>query len=162
MKLIFLFFLFPVLSASAQSKFDTKIAEAAKQMACPPPGEQDPVSLNVKSIVDGDSIGIVVKVALAPGWHIYAYVPPTLPYIAIDQILQLPEKVKAVGEWQKSEPEGSADDPGVLMYENEAVFIRKAVKLSPNEAGVIRAGLYYQTCNSRQCLPPREKTFDVQ
>jgi hypothetical protein len=153
--------LFAAAPIRAQSKLDLKIGERAKQMSCPAPSEEDPVTLNVRSIVEGDSIGIVMKVALAPGWHIYAYVPPTLPYIPIDQILQLPENVKGAGEWKKTEPQGSAEDPGVLMYENEAVFTRKAVKLSRGETGVIKAGLYYQTCNLRQCLPPREKTFDV-
>lgn len=161
MKLIFIVFLFSAAGVSAQSTLDVRIAEMAKHMTCPAPYEEDPVTLNVKTVVEGDSIGIIMKVAMAPGWHIYAYVPKTQPYIAIDQILELPEKVKAIGEWRKTEPEGSVDDPGVLMYEDEAVFVRRAVRAKGQGTGVIKAGLYYQTCNSRQCLPPQEKTFDV-
>ena len=162
MKLIFLVLLFPVLSASAQSRFDQKITEAAKHMVCPQPDESNPVTLNVRSVNDGDSIGIIVKVALAPGWHIYAYVPPIEPYIAIDHILQLPQNVKVIGDWQKSEPSALSDNPGVLIYENDALFIHKAVKLQEVKAkGTMKAGLYYQTCNLRQCLPPNEKTIEL-
>jgi DsbC/DsbD-like thiol-disulfide interchange protein len=161
MKFLFLFLLLPVLPVRGQSPLDAKIRERAKQMICPVPDESDPVTLNAQCVNDRDSIAIIVKVTIAPGWHIYAYVPSSQPYIAIDQILQLPENIKATGEWVKTEAETSSDDPGVLVYENEAVFIHKAVKLSQGSTGVIRAGLYFQTCNLRQCLPPKERTFEL-
>lgn len=161
MKFIFLALLFPVVSASAQSGFDVKIMEAAKHIACPQPDERTPVTLNAQSVNEGDSVAIIVKVSIAPGWHIYAYVPSTQPYIAIDHILQLPENVRTVGEWKKTEPEVSSSDPGVLIYKDEAVFIHKAVKLPRGAGGLIKAGLYYQTCDLRQCLPPKERTFDL-
>lgn len=162
MKAVFLALLFSALCAGAQSKLDVKIRETARLLSCPQPDEQNPVTLNAQSVREGDSIAIIVKALMAPGWHIYAYVPPTQPYIAIDQILRLPENIRAVGDWKKTQPSASADDPGVLIYEQEAVFIHKAVKLSaaPSEE-VIRAGLYYQTCNLRQCLPPEEKVFEI-
>lgn len=162
MKIILLVILFPVLSAKAQSKLDKKIMVAAKHLTCPQADEREPVTLNAQSVNEGDSIAVIVKVSIAPGWHIYAYVPPTQPYIPIDQILYLPEGIKAIGEWKKTEPGSSSDDPGVLIYEKEAVFIHKAVKLSPAKTGaIIKAGLYYQTCNLRQCLPPKEITFEL-
>ena len=161
MKFFLLVTLFPVLSANAQSRLDVKIKERSKQMVCPKPDENNPVTLDAQSVSEKDSIAVIVKVAMAPGWHIYAYVPDTQPYIPIDQILQLPENMKSVGEWIKTEPETSSDDPGVLIYKDEAVFIHKVVKSSKRNAGVIKAGLYYQTCNLRQCLPPREKTFEL-
>lgn len=162
MKTLLLVMLTSVLSASAQSKLDIKVKEAAKQMVCPQPDERNPVSLNAQTVHDGDSMAVIVKTLLAPGWHIYAFVPSAQPYIPIDQILHLPENIKAVGAWTKTEPEASSDIPGVLIYENEAVFIHKAVKLvSAKTGGVIKAGLYYQTCNLRQCLPPEEKIVDL-
>lgn len=162
MKIVFLAVLFSSLYAGAQSKLDAKIRETATHLICPQPDEREPVTLNAQSVNEGDSIAVIVKVSMAPGWHIYAYVPPTQPYIPIDQILYLPEGIKAIGEWKKTEPESSSDDPGVLIYEKEAVFIHKAVKLSPAKTGaLIKAGLYYQTCNLRQCLPPKEITFEL-
>jgi DsbC/DsbD-like thiol-disulfide interchange protein len=162
MKSILLAFLFSSLCAGAQSKLDIKIREATNHLNCSQADEHEPVTLNAQLVIEGDSIAIIVKVILAPGWHIYAYVPSTLPYIAIDQIIHLPPNLKAVGEWEKSEPETSSDDPGVLIYQNKAVFIHKAVRRShAMEAGVIKAGLYYQTCNLRQCLPPKEKIVEL-
>ncbi|MGN6399804.1 MAG: protein-disulfide reductase DsbD domain-containing protein [Flavisolibacter sp.] len=162
MKIFLLVILLPALSASAQSKLDIKVQEAANHLTCLPPNESNPVTINVQAVNEGDSMAVIVKASMAPGWHIYAYVPSTQPYITIEQILHLPENIKAVGQWQKTEPEASSDEPGVLIYEDEAVFIHKAVKLSPTKTrGVIKAGLYYQTCNLRQCLPPKEKIFEL-
>jgi hypothetical protein len=162
MKIIFLLLLFPVLRVSAQSRLDAKIMEAARQLTCLQPGERNPVMLNAQLVKEGDSMAVIVKAAMAPGWHIYAYVPATLPYIAIGHVLELPGNCQSVGEWQKPEAQAYADDPGVLIYEDEAVFIHKLVKLhGSNTGGAIRAGLYYQTCNLRQCLPPSEKIFEL-
>ena len=160
--LFFLVFLFSCLSAGAQSKFDLKIKETVKLMTCPQPDERSPVTLSAQSVNEGDSVAIILKVSMAPGWHIYAYVPPTLPYIAIDQILRLTENVKAVGEWRKTEPEASSSDPGVLIYEDDALFIHKAIKTTGFRSNeVIKTGLYYQTCNLRQCLPPEENIIEL-
>jgi hypothetical protein len=161
MKLLIFAILFPIFSVNGQPGFDKKIAQTAKQLTCVQPDEKNPVTLNAQLVTEGDSLAIIVKATIAPGWHIYAYVPQTEPYIMIDPILKLPENIKAIGEWKKTEPEASSIDKGVLIYENEAVFIHKAVKLTNAPGGLIKTGLYYQTCNLRQCLPPDEKTFEL-
>ena len=161
MKAIVIAFLFPVLFANAQSSFDKKITEAAKQLKCEIPGQQQPVTLNAQLVSSSDSLAIIVKVAIAPGWHIYSYVPQNQPYIPIDHILQLPDDVRAVGKWQSTEPMSTANDPGVLIYETEALFVQKEVKNAGAKPGKISAGLYYQTCNLRQCLQPVEKSFEL-
>lgn len=162
MKSVLLILLFPVFCAHAQSGFDKKIAAAAKALSCAIPGEQEPVTLNATLVYEKDSIAVIVKTALAPGWHIYQYVPQTLPYIAIDHVLQLPKSIVAVGAWIKPEPMASSNDPGVLIYEDEAVFVHKAVRKENGNKEKLTAGLYYQTCNLRQCLPPVEKTFELE
>lgn len=161
MKTILIALLLPVLFANAQSGFDKKIADAAKQLKCDMPSQQQPVTLNAQIVSSDDSIGVIVKVAIAPGWHIYSYVPDNMPYIPIDHILQLPDNVRAVGNWQATEPTTTVNDPGVLIYETEAVFIQKAIKEAGAKTGKINAGLYYQTCNLRQCLQPVEKSFEL-
>lgn len=161
MKFLLLVFSFPVLCVSAQSGFDVRIKQRLKEMICPMPDESNPVTLTAQSLIVKDSVAVIVKVAMAPGWHIYSYVPSTQPYIAIDQILELPSDIKPVGEWINTEPEASVDDPGVLLYEREAVFIHKAVKISNSKGGSIMTGLYYQTCNRRQCLPPKENVIEL-
>lgn len=162
MKGLLILIFFPVLWANAQSTFDVKIAEASKQLNCPVPNQQNPVTLSAQLVSDNDSVAVIVKVQMAPGWHIYQFVPSTLPYIAIDHVLQLPEGLQKAGAWQKTKPMASVNDPGVLIYEEEAVFIHKLAK-SPGykKGGVIQTGLYYQTCDLRQCLPPVEKIFEL-
>jgi hypothetical protein len=162
MKAVFILLLFPVLLVNAQTRFDAKINEAAKQLTCAIPDERNPVTLNAKLIFDGDSIAVIVKTSIAHGWHIYQYVPATLPYIPIDHILEFPLNLKKSGGWIRSRPMSSVNDPGVLIYEQSAIFIHKLVKVpSTQEDGVIRTGLYYQTCNLKQCLPPAEKIFEL-
>lgn len=148
------------LCASAQSAFDKKIAAAVKQLECGAPDNENPVTLNAKLLVEKDSIAVIVKVQMAAGWHIYQYVPSTMPYIPIEHILKLPKGLEAVGKWEMTKPFPSANDPGVLIYENNAVFIHKVFRKS-EAADIIQAGLYYQTCDLHQCLPPVEKIFEL-
>lgn len=154
--------LFTRLCVYAQSGFDKKITQAAKQLYCATPTEQTPVTINARTLTENDSIAVIVKVNIAPGWHIYQYVPPTLPYIPLEHILKPSEGIQAVGTWQITKPFSSVTDAGVLVYENNALFVHKLVRSAGEKTkGVIHTGLYYQTCNLQQCLPPDEKTFDL-
>jgi len=143
--------------------FDQKITAAARALTCTDPDEQNPVTLNATlvSMAASDSIAVIVKAHLEPGWHLYAYVPDNMPYIVIKCILNPDANVKAIGSWVKSSPSASAMYPGVYIYEYEAVFIHKLKKVSGTVTGIISTGLYYQTCNLRQCLPPVEQTFEL-
>lgn len=157
---IFVLSLSTALCVKAQSGFDKKIARAVKQLSCAEPGPEEPVTLNAGILSEKDSLAVMVKVRLAPGWHIYQHVPSTLPYIPIEYILKLPENFRASGKWEMSKAFPSSNDPGVLIYEKEAWFVHKALRLSDNP-DVVYTGLYYQTCDLNQCLPPVEKTFDL-
>lgn len=163
MKALLLMFLIPILSSNAQIGFDSRIAEAVEKLQCAEPDETHPVTLNAQIVKQQDSIAVIVKCRIAPGWHIYDYVSPTLPYIAIENIFQLPQNIRSVGTWKKTASVPSAMDPGVTIYEQEAVFIHKALRLESDTAagGIIKTGLYYQTCNLRQCLRPVETTFSL-
>lgn len=165
MKTIFkllVIFLTTGLSANAQSTFDKAISEAVKHLKCAEPSEEEPVILNAMLLAEKDSIAVILKARIGPGWHIYQYVPANMPYIPIDHILQLPEGLKALGKWMISSPFPSAADKGVLIYEEEAWFVHKVHRGAAVKAGsIITTGLYYQTCDIRQCLPPAEKTFEL-
>ena len=148
------------LGAIAQSAFDKKIADAIAKLECAAPDHERPVTLNAGLLSDKDSIAVMVKVRMASGWHIYQYVPTNMPYIAIDQVLTLPDHVKAVGKWTFSKPFPSSSDPGVLIYENDAWFVHKLARVN-NSKGIVKAGLYYQACDLHQCLPPVEEVFEL-
>lgn len=157
----FLLILSTALCVKAQSAFDKKIAAAVKGLSCLVPGAEEPVTLNAGLVTEGDSLAIIVKVRMAPGWHIYTFVPANLPYIVTEPILKLPEgMIKAVGKWESSKASAYANDPGVLILETEAWFVNKLLRHSV-ASGVIKAGLYYQTCDLNQCLPPVEKVVDL-
>lgn len=145
-----------------QTGFGDLIANAAKELQCSVPDEQAPVSVNAV-IVRGENAGelaVVVKVTIALGWHIYAYVPADQPYIVTDQILQLPDGVLKAGAWIKSHATPSSTDRGVLNYEKEAVFYCLLIS-ETSGSGTLKAGILYQACNNRQCLPPQEKTMEL-
>lgn len=143
-----------------QSNFDHKIQQQAAGLTCPPPDERRPVTVNAALVVENDSIAVIVKSALLPGWHIYAYVPENLPYIQLDPILEAPASLQRAGTWHKSPPSPSVSDPGVLIYENAAVFVQKFSRLD-KLGGKIKAGLYFQCCDIKQCLPPDEWSTEL-
>lgn len=145
-----------------QTLFGDRIENAAKELKCPLPDEQDPVSVNAV-IVRGENAGelaVVVKVTIAVGWHIYAYVPADQPYIVTDLLLGLPMGVARTGDWIKSPASPSSTDRGVLNYEKEAVFYCLLIS-EPSLSGILQAGILYQACNDRQCLPPGEKIIEL-
>lgn len=149
------------LCTKAQSVFDKKITNAVNQLSCKAPDAEEPVTLNAGIVTEKDSLAVIVKVRMATGWHIYNFVPSNLPYIATEPILKLPEGIRASGKWDTSKPSAYSNDPGVLIFENEAWFVQKAIQ-QPDARGLIQAGLYYQTCDLNQCLPPVEKILDLQ
>ncbi|WP_298709924.1 protein-disulfide reductase DsbD domain-containing protein [Chitinophaga sp.] len=156
---LFLLLLLPA-AAFCQSRFDEKIRKEAAALKCPPPEEARPVTVNAMLVTDNDSLAVVVKTAILPGWHIYAFVPDNQPYIQLDPILEAPASLRKAGAWIKSEPMPSMTDPGVLIYEDQALFVQKFAR-TDKAGGKIKAGLYFQCCDIKQCLPPDETTVQL-
>ncbi|KLT67064.1 protein-disulfide reductase DsbD domain-containing protein [Pedobacter sp. BMA] len=157
-----LMFTLTVLFVKAQSPFDKKITEAIKQLSCAVASEEIPVTLNARIVTEMDSAAVIVKIQISPGWHVYQHVPTSMPYIALEHILKLPEDVKPIGTWIVSPPIPSVQDEGVLIYENEAWFVHKIQTVGEKKQdSIIRAGVYYQACDLRQCLRPSELALDL-
>src|SRR5690606_7423050 len=112
-------------AVKAQSDLDQQVTEKIKALACAEPTEREPVTLNAAVVAEGDSLAVIVKARMAPGWHIYRYVPPNMPYITTQPVLRLPDGMEASGEWTMSKPIPSQTDQGVLIYEKEAWFVQK-------------------------------------
>jgi DsbC/DsbD-like thiol-disulfide interchange protein len=148
--------------AARKGTFDKMIAGSIKALPCSAPDEQAPVTVNtalVKLPASGQ-MAVIIKARMAPGWHLYAYVPSDMPYIRTECLLELSPGVTAVGGWQKSRAIPSGTDRGVLLWEQEVVFVQR-LRLGKNNKGRLRAGLSYQVCDLRQCLPPADKWFDL-
>lgn len=157
---IFIILLLSGLFANGQSALDHKVAKAIATMECAVPTERDPVTLKATLVSDGDSSAVIVKVVMAPEWHIYQYVPPNSPYVQLENMLSLPKGLVTVGKWQFSEPIRYVNDHTVLIHEEKAWFVQKIVG-RVEKGSIINTGLYYQTCDHRQCLPPVEVKLAV-
>ncbi len=156
-------FIIPLLFSSfsyGQSKFDSKILKQATALTCPVPDEASPVTVNATLVVEGDSLAVIVKCDILSGWHIYAFVPENLPYIQLEPILETPASLLPAGTWSKSPPSASASDPGVLVYTASAVLVQKFIR-KDKTGGKVKAGLYFQCCDIKQCLPPDERAFEL-
>lgn len=154
-----LFFLL-IATGKGQTALDQKIAKAIANTNCEEPTERDPVTLRGFLVSEGDSLAVVVKVRMAPEWHIYQYVPSNSPYVQLDNILTLPKGLVKVGKWQFSKPMRYVADPNVLIHEENAWFVHK-IAGHAEKGSSIGTGLYYQTCDHRQCLPPIEVKINL-
>ncbi len=144
-------------------RFDQDIEKAVTALKCKLPDQQFPVSVEARLIQDqqSDSLAVIIKVLIADGWHIYSSVPKNMPYIVTEYILEPDTKVKKAGNWKKTKAAESGTEKGVMLYENQAIFIHKLKKTTPSAKGELNVGLYYQCCNKLQCMVPTEQTFKL-
>lgn len=144
-----------------QSPLDEKIKAELGALKVTKATEADPLSINATAVTVGDSVAILIKTNMAPGWHTYHYVPTNMPYVQTEYVLRLPENVADKGAWTHSRPSLSTTDQGVLIHENNAWYVYKTVRKDKKPVE-LTVGLYYQICDLRQCLPPTEKTVTLQ
>ena len=161
--IVFLFFISVVNFGWAQKStvlpgFKQNVEAFANKLEAFECNELDPLSLNA-SIVwskDKSQLAIVMKANLLYGWHIYAYVPKTQPYITSELELELPKGITPIGDWIK--PLDEAYDGGVYIYHGQLIFIQYCTVNSYNNGDTITSGLYYQTCDLNKCYPPETKS----
>jgi hypothetical protein len=131
-----------------------KAREAAAGFTIPAPDMLSPVSVNAKAVWSDDKkqLAVIMKVEVLDNWHIYAHVPPDQPYIVSELRLSAPDGIMPVEEWETPIPYSYAD--GILVYKGSLIFIRyfSVKKVLTNMT--VGVGLYYQTCNINECLPP--------
>ncbi|SFW19376.1 hypothetical protein SAMN02927921_00470 [Sinomicrobium oceani] len=77
-----------------------KVEETSQEMYVEDPVLQDPVSLNAALVWSNDKkqLAVVMKVRVLEGWHIYAYVPDSQPYLTAELKLSAPDGVTPIGE----------------------------------------------------------------
>ena len=96
---------------------------------------------------------IVVKIKIHPGYHIYARVAKSDPFIATEVKIDLPEGIEPVGELQR--PAGRVyNQAGTMVYEKEAVFRQEIT--GEAEADLV-CHVCYQCCDDTICMTPTEK-----
>jgi hypothetical protein len=155
---IFFYLLFVIHSAFSQEKVKDdlrkKAQEAAKGLGVLAPDMRSPVSVNAKAIWSDDKkqLAVILKVEVLDNWHIYAHVPPDQPYIESELRLSAPEGLTALEKWETPVPYPYED--GIFVYKGSLLFIRYFSVKKAVENKTVEVGLYYQTCDIRQCLPP--------
>ena len=100
---------------------------------------------------------IVVRLKIHPGYHIYAYVAESDPFVTTQVELQLPEGWTIVGK-PKLPSAKSYNKQGTTVYEDEAIF---RYEISGRGQGEAKCTVSYQCCDAHICFPPIEKELKV-
>jgi len=117
------------------------------------------------SVTPGDTVAVVVGVRLLPGWHTYAVVPPTEPYVQTKWTLEPGPGLIASGEWLVPPPVPDAHNPALKLYESTAdpLVFRHALRVADTASGElkVKVSVLFQVCDAFRCLPPAEQFFDL-
>jgi hypothetical protein len=102
----------------------------------------------------GEALNLVVRVKIAPTWHIYSAGGSGGPGIPTTLKLKLPKGVEPEGEW--THPESIPASDGQKIYEGSVEFRRKLRVDRDAARGTIRVTCEfgYQACDPRSCQPP--------
>jgi hypothetical protein len=150
--------LFVIQSSFSQEKAKDELRKKAREVAAgfsmPAPDLQSPVLVNAKAVWSEDKkqLAVIMKVEVLDNWHIYAYVPPDQPYIESELRLSSLQGLTPLEQWETPIPYPYAD--GIFIYKGSLLFIRYFSVSTPVENKTVEVGLYYQTCNISECLPP--------
>lgn len=135
-----------------------EVETVSSELSTSPTNPMDPVAVNATLVWSKDKtqVAIILKANIADGWHIYAYVPETQPYIASKLELELPIGINTIGEWEKPYSEPYGDD--IYVYHDTPIFVQYCSVGNFTKGSEINCGLFYQTCDLRKCFPPQTKS----
>jgi len=131
----------------------------------PQPDSEHPVvsqaELSPRKVKAGESLDLVVRVKMAPTWHIYAAEASKGPGVPTALKLKLPKGIKPEGEW--TGPESSRGLDGQMIHEGTFEFRRKLRVDRDAAQGSFRVlcEFSYQACNLRSCQPPTKEYLET-
>ena len=137
-------------------KKDAQAAKVVKGKSSLETDDRNPVrgTAYVESLSNGNR-QIILRVKIHPGYHIYARVADSDPFVATTVEFRLPEGVEAVGEMQR--PSGKVyNSAGTVVYEGEIEFRQEV-----SGQGTVTCAINYQCCNDQICMPPVEQVLTV-
>jgi len=143
-------------------------AEGASQSARAAVGQRQlrpthdaPVAFAAAASREADGSGsLVVRVAIKPGWHVYAEVPDRAPYPVTTLTANLPDGARLSGDWVLPPTRPSLDDPEILVWEGDLVFEHQLLDLPAG--GPLSVDVHYQACDAGSCLAPATVRVPVQ
>lgn len=119
--------------------------------------DNNAVSVATGIVDKGTNKEVAVKVKIHPGYHIYAFVADTDPYINTELKINLPAGYTKVGDLKRPSFKYFSDS-GTTIYENEILFTQE---ISGSGKGEVTCVINYQCCDTHICFPPVEKELKV-
>ncbi|AGA28364.1 protein-disulfide reductase DsbD domain-containing protein [Singulisphaera acidiphila] len=131
----------------------------------PEPDSEDPVvacaEVSPGQVQAGESLDLVVRVRMAPNWHIYAADGTSAPGFPTTLKLTLPKGVEPERGWTYPEPSRGID--GQRIYEGTVEFRRKlrVDREAARGSVVVSCEFGYQACDLRSCRLPTKENLEV-
>lgn len=115
------------------------------------------VTMKIEKIANGNKM-LVIHMKIHPGYHTYAIVAETDPFIPTTLKFSLPEGWSLSKKMQCSSFR-QFNEAGTTIYEKEAIFQQE---IKGKGQGEIKCTISYQCCDNHICFPPTEKNLSVQ
>ena len=139
---------------------------AASVLLCSPADAAPQKSVTVDASIaprkgSTDQFTVAVSFKIKPGWHTYddvgdgSEVPTSIK-------LELPEGVKAAGEWQRPLSTESRDAIDKKIFEGHVEFTRSVTVDAKAQGQAIGLTVQFQACNDQVCNRPQKKKLSVQ
>ncbi len=118
---------------------------------------QGPTVLEVRTgseSSESETTVVTVHLSIDPGWHVYESVEPDSGYVVAEPRLELPEGVEVTQSWSTNSVsvEGRLGK-GARWFEDELTY-RCEIRLGGADPSDVRAGLHFQVCDRKMCMPP--------
>ena len=127
----------------------TPVASAPKADARLATDDKNPVRAiaSTESLPNGNRL-VTFRVKIHSGYHIYAAVADSDPYVVTTVEFRLPEGIKAVGDLQRPSAK-TYNNAGTMIYEDTIEFRQEV-----SGTGSVTCILNFQCCNDQICMPP--------
>ncbi len=119
------------------------------------------LTLEHSSAPPGGQVAIHLTAAMDAGWHLYSLTTPRPPIATTISLAENPAiarfKVFQPAPVRKLDPNFNTETE---TFDGKAVFLIVATLASDAAGGPVElaAGIRYQACDDKQCLPPRRHT----
>jgi len=151
----------PKSSAAAAVSANEEIFVANPTDAAPVQGA---AAIEPSRLSPGWSATLIIRLKIAPGWHLYAVEGNGGPNQPTRIEATLPTGCSATEEWES--PAGSpsvTSTGGAAIYETEAVFkqsLQFESSMLLGQASIV-CDVHYQACDRHRCLRPERLTLNV-
>lgn len=104
-----------------------------------------------------------MKANLASGWHIYSTdLGEIAGPVPTEFFFDDNKDITLIGKVEEPQPKVEFDpnfEETVKYFEKEVIFLQKT---EVKKSTILKGSVVYMICNETICLPPTEKTFEIQ